>query len=464
MSTTPDPTPDDTDAPAGARSDALVMFGLSGDLGDKKLLPALAELADAGEIDHPVVAVGRRELSVDELRSRLREAIDDRGDEAPAIDDRTVDRLDLHYVRGDVDDAATFEAIADAIGDASRSTVYAALPPQLFGTVAGELAASAFGSDARLVLEKPFGNDEASARELWEEITSQIEPERLFVVDHFLAKASIENLLTVRTHNALIANNLQPGLVRRIDVIMHESGGVDGRGSFYESVGAIRDVVQNHMLQLLALATMRRPADDSDEAYLTARQRLLDAVAPADPATATLGQYEGYRRLDDVDDDSSVETFAVLEVAIDADPWRGVPIRLVTGKCLHEQRTAVVFTVGTRRPDDRAEPADGAGHGDGAGCGRLVFDISPTPCISMELEVLDPDGHGATSVTLAAPQQERHDGLSDYATMLRGALHGERRHFATIDGILAGWRVVDPVLSDRPAVVDYRPGTLGPTT
>jgi glucose-6-phosphate 1-dehydrogenase len=440
---------------ASGRSDALVMFGLTGDLGAKKLFPAIAELAGSGELDHPVVAVGRRELGVDELRSRLRDAIADRADDAPTVDEHAADQLDLHYVRGDVGDADTFEAIADAIGGASRPTVYAALPPDLFGTIAGALADSTLGADSRLVLEKPFGEDAMSARELWDEITSRLAPERLFVVDHFLAKAAIENLVTVRTHNALIANNLQPGLVRRIDVLMHESGGVDGRGSFYESVGAIRDVVQNHMLQLLALATMERPDDDGDAAYLDARQRLLEAVTPIE--RATFGQYVGYRELDDVDDDSAVETFAELEVGIDADPWREVPVRLVTGKRLHEQRTAVVITVGTDRSGTEETHDD-------PGCGRLVFDISPTPCISIELEVLDPDDHQPAVMTLAARQDEHHDGLGDYATMLRDALHGERRHFATIDGILAGWRIVDPVLRDRPEVIPYEPGTSGPTT
>jgi glucose-6-phosphate 1-dehydrogenase len=444
MTTVPDPLHDDA-----GRADALVMFGLTGDLGEKKLVPALVELAAAGELDLPVVAVGRSDVAADEIRARLSDALADHealsGDRAAIT---AIEELELTFVRGGVDDDATWEQIADAVDGAELPLVYAALPPDLFGTLASRLSSSALADTARLIVEKPFGDDEASARALWDEITAEIGPERLFVVDHFLAKTAIENLLTVRTRNAVIANNLRPGLVRHIDVLMHEDGGVDGRGSFYESVGAVRDVVQNHMLQLLALATMSAPDDDTDDAYLAARQQLLDAVAPVDPSTVTLGQYDGYRDLDDVDDDSDVATYASLALAIDVEPWRGVPVRLVTGKRLHEQRTAVVFSI-------RSDHADG--------CGRIVFDISPRPCISIELDVLDGDGeHDVRTIRLAARPDDRHDGLSDYATMLRGGLRGERRHFATIDGILAGWRVVDPIGHDRPEVERYTPGSSGP--
>ncbi|MFP5488927.1 MAG: hypothetical protein ACLGHQ_11550 [Acidimicrobiia bacterium] len=432
----------------GERADALVMFGLTGDLGDKKLFPALAELVAAGELDLPLVSVSRSELGPDEIRSRILDALDDAGAErARAV----ANELDVRSVSGGVDDDATWADIAEHLDGCDRPVVYAALPPDLFGTLAARVASSDLPDTARLVIEKPLGHDEASARELWDDITSRIDPERVFVVDHFLAKTAIENLLTVRTCNAVIANNLRPGTVRRIDVVMHETGGVDGRGSFYESVGAVRDVVQNHVLQLLALATMDAPADGSDEAYLAARQDLLASIRPVDPARVVLGQYVGYRDLDDVDDDSDVETYASLEVAIDQDPWRGVPVHLVTGKQLHEQRTAVVFTV-------QSDDAGGAG-----ACGRLAFDVSPSPCISIDLDVLDGDGHTTRTITLAGRPDDDHGGLGDSATMLRGALVGERRHFATIDGILAGWRVVDPIARARPEVRRYEPGAAGPS-
>jgi glucose-6-phosphate 1-dehydrogenase len=431
-----------------SRADALVMFGLTGDLGDKKLLPALAELAAGGELDHPVVAVSRSGVGAEELRDRIIEALDDPVDPAVA---EAVRALDLRAVEGGIDDDAVWEAIAGHLTDAERPVVYAALPPDLFGTTAERVGGSRLPDTTRLVVEKPFGHDAASAQELWDDVTSWVAAERVFVVDHFLAKTAIENLLTVRTCNAVIANNLRLGLVDRIDVLMHESGGVDGRGSFYESVGAIRDVVQNHMLQLLALATMPRPADDSDAAYLDARRRLLAAIDPVDPALVTLGQYVGYRDLEDVVDDSDVETFAELALAIDAEPWRGVEVRLTTGKRLHEQRTAVVFTI-------RSDHARGPG--------RLVFDVSPSPCISIELDVLDVvdgDDHRVGTISLAGRPDADHDGLGDYATMLRSALLGERRHFATIDDILAGWRIVDPIGgARRPAVTPYEPGSSGP--
>ncbi len=431
------------------RGDGLVMFGLTGDLGEKKLLPSLVELAAAGEIDHPVIGVGRSELSAGDLRQRLVAALHSHDDLAADPSARAaVDALDLEYVRGDAGDDDTWARVAAALPGAELPVVYAALPPGLFATIAERIARSPLAGATRLVVEKPFGDDEESARELWHEVTGYIDPSRLFVVDHFLAKSAIENLLTVRTCNSVIANNLRPGLVERVDVLMAESGGVDGRGSFYESVGAVRDVVQNHLLQLVALATMQPPSEPSDEAYRASRRRLLDAIAPVDPAEVLLGQYDGYRDLDDVDDDSTVETFADLELRIGLEPWIDVPIRLVTGKCLDEQRTAVIITV--RSPNAR-------------GPGRLVFDISPSPCISIELDVLDASGdHGLTPIVLAGRPDDRHDSLGDYATMLRSALDGERRHFATIDDILAGWRVVDPIRRDRPPLQSYAPGSRGP--
>lgn len=436
-STTPAATPD--------RADALVMFGLTGDLGEKKLLPALGELALAGELEHPVVVVSRSGVGVEELRDRIAEALDDHPCEDDAVE-ATVAALDLRTVEGGVDDPTTWQAVAEEFDERTRPVVYAALPPGLFASTADRLARSDLPGATRLVIEKPFGHDRTSAQQLWDDVTAAIDPSRLLVVDHFLAKTAIENLVTVRTCNAVIANNLQSGLVERIDVLLHESDGVDGRGSFYESVGAVRDVVQNHMLQMLALATMRRPDDDSDGAQAQARRELLAAIEPVDPHAVALGQYEGYRDLDDVDGGSEVETYASLELSIDADPWRGVPVRLETGKALHEKRTAVVFTV-------RSDEAPGSG--------RIVFDVSPSACISMELEVLGGD-HDVRTITLAAPPHADHDGLGDYATMLRSALRGERRHFADIESILAGWRIVDPIFDRRPEVRPYPPGSTGP--
>lgn len=427
-------------------ADALVMFGLTGDLGTKKLLPALGELAVAGFLDQPVVAVARSGIGSDQLKEQIAEALD-----AGTFDDDDLEtairELDLRTVEGGVDEDATWSSITDQLGGCELPVVYAALPPSLFGTTASRVARSDLPTTTRLVIEKPFGQDMASAQQLWDDVTAAIEPHRLFVVDHFLAKTAIENLSTVRTCNAVIANNLLPGLVERIDVLLHEAGRVDGRGSFYESVGAVRDVVQNHMLQTLALATMRAVEDSTEEAYLAARQELLEAIEPVDPRRVTLGQYDGYRELDDVADDSEVETYASLELTIDADPWRGVPVRLETGKALHEKRTAVVFTI-------RSDHADGRG--------RIVFDVSPRPCISIELDVLAGEDHEVEPVTLAARPDDDHDGLGDYATMLRSALRGERRHFATIDGILAGWRIVDPISRRRPDVRRYAPGSSGP--
>lgn len=431
-------------------ADALVMFGITGDLGDKKLLPALAELAAAGRLDHPVVGVGRREIAPDELADRLRSAIDERADDSP-LDPGIVDELDLHYVSGDATDPATFDSVLDVIGPCAQPVVYGALPPSLFGDLARALDASDMPDVTRLVVEKPFGENAESARELYDDITTTLDPDRLFIVDHFLAKPAIENLLTVRTKNALLANSLRQGLVERVDLVFAEDGGVDGRGSFYESVGALRDVVQNHLLQELALATMDPPDDDSVDAYVAARRRLLESIRPADPTLAIRGQYDGYRDLDDVDAASDVETFVGLELRIDREPWRDVPITITTGKRLADPRNVLTITLADSCLAGRHVPNN-----------RIEFAIKPTPSVAFDLAMLDPETHRPVRVRVSHDHRDDHGLLSDYAVMLDNAKRGERRHFADIEGIVAAWHVIDPLLVDPPPLERYAPGTDGP--
>jgi glucose-6-phosphate 1-dehydrogenase len=435
----------------GDRADALVMFGLTGDLGGSKLLPALADLAAAGRLDIPVVGAGRRDHDDAALREDLDRALAERADgDDPHRPSGAA--ADVRYVSGDATDRDTFDRIAELLGDVRLPVVYMALPPSLFGEAAQALAASGMPPSTRLVVEKPFGADEESARELYAAITAEIDPEQLYIVDHFLAKPAIENLLTVRTSNSLLANSLRPELVERVEVVLAEDGGVDGRGSFYESVGAIRDVLQNHLLQLLAFATMDPPADPtSDTALHGARQALLDAVLPIRPDLVVRGQYDGYRDLDDVADDSDVETFVSAPVRIDNDRWRDVPITIVTGKRLADPRCEVVVTLADTCLVGHAVPGN-----------RIVFGVKPEPCLSFDLAMLDPDEHELRTTRVSTSTSERHGELGDYATMLVNALDGEHRHFATIDSVLAGWRVVDPVLADPPPLRNYEPDDHGP--
>jgi glucose-6-phosphate 1-dehydrogenase len=254
----------------------------------------------------------------------------------------------------------------------------------------------------------------------------------------------------VRAVNPLLANSLDADHVDAIDMIMHESGGVDGRGSFYEGVGAIRDVVQNHLLQMLAMVTMEPPTDDSDAAHHDARHNLLSVVESVRPGDIVLGQYSGYRELDGVADDSDVETFAWLALSIDNERWRGVPISIRTGKRLDEDRTEVVFHLRNTSPHHTK-------HGN-----RIRFSVKPAASVSFDLDVIDPTTHDSRPATVVACGPDDHGDLGDYAVMFDNAMRGDTRHFAQIDGIVEAWRVLAPVLDDEFPLHEYEPGSTGP--
>ena len=434
------------------RSDALVMFGLTGDLGRKKLFPAIYELAADGRIDGPVIGVGRSSHTDADLRRMFEEALaDHRPPDGSAVDLDVARAVDLVYVTGDSTEQTVYDELAERLADRQRPLVYAALPPHLFGSVASGIAAADLPDTTRLVVEKPFGDGVESARDLYADITTSISPDRLFIVDHFLAKAAIENMLIVRAVNPLLANSLDAAHVDAIDLVMHESGGVDGRGSFYEGVGAIKDVVQNHLLQMLAMVTMETPDDDSDEAHHDARRALLGAIEPVRPNDVVLGQYAGYRELDDVADDSAVETFVSLVLSIDNDRWRGVPISLRTGKRLDEDRTEAIFHLRNTSPNHSS-------HGN-----RIRFAVKPDAAVSFDLDVMSPDTHQPRPTSVVACGPDGHGALGDYAVMFDNAMQGDTRHFARIDGVVEAWRVLAPLHEHDIPVDPYEPDSSGPT-
>lgn len=428
------------------------MFGLTGDLGRKKLFPALYELAAAGVLDVPIIGVGRSEHSDDELREMFRDAL---ADHAPAdgsdVDWAIVDGVALRYLAGDSADAATFDELAARLDGAQAPLIYAALPPDLFGDVAAGIEASNLASGTRLVVEKPFGHDVESSQQLWNDITSRMPEDRLFIVDHFLAKSAVENIAVFRHANALIANSLDRDHVTAIDIEMSEQGDVDGRGSFYEGVGAINDVVQSHLLQTLALALMDPPDDSSADDFRRERSAMLAAVRPVDPATVVLGQYDGYREHDGVADDSRVETYVSMELAVDNDRWRGVPINIWTGKHLENTSTSVTFHLASPSNSPSTVP------------NRVRFEIKPTAAVALDISALNADTHEPEPVTVHACPPSRHGALGDYATMFDNALSGEQRHFATIDGIVEAWRIIEPITGADLELHPYAAGSSGPT-
>jgi glucose-6-phosphate 1-dehydrogenase len=439
------------DASTSPRGDALIMFGLTGDLGRSKIIPALAELrGDQRLEDIPLVGVGRTERTDGDLRALVRDALPTSADVV-----RSDLAARLRYVQGDATEVATFDALADRLDDARNPVVYAAVPPAVFGEVAHAIEASRLPEGTRIVVEKPFGSDAASARALFDDMMDAVGAERVFIVDHFLAKAAVENLLTVRTTNALLDTVLHRRAVKAIRVEMLEREDVAGRGSFYEQVGVVDDVVQNHLVQLAALALMERPADDSDESYHAARSATIRAMS-IDPDSVVLGQYVGYGDHDDVDADSDTPTFCSFTLSVDADRWRGVPIEVVGGKALDTDSTAVVFEL--------VEPGDNT----------IRFGVKPDATIAVDIQLLDSttDHHAGASTstrrsqaTLCGPNE--HGRLGDYATLLDDALDGTKRHFAHIDDVVHGWELVatisGPGHDERGTVRRYDPGTAGPS-
>lgn len=411
------------------RGDALVVFGLTGELGHDELLPAIVLLHATGRLGVPVLGVGR--TAPEDVDGLLRDAIDEPlARRTGSTADELVDAIDLRFVAGDATRDDTWDEIADELGDVRCPTVYAALPPALLGDVARSLAASRLPDATRLVLEKPFGEDRASAIALYDEVTGHIDPERLFLVDHFLAKAPVRSLPVVRSSPA-IASALRAGSVRGVAVDFPESGGLEGRGSFYESVGVVADVVQNHLLQTVAQA-LKEPGEP--------RADLLRAIAPIDPDMTVLGQYEGYLDLDDVDGDSKVPTLLDTLLEVDTDRWRGVPIRLRTGKRVADGPFAVTWALEGDPPTS------------------VVARLKPAPAIEIELATLDPDTHGTVTGRARLDLAADHGALDAYAVVLHDALCGERRHMADIDEIVECWRIVEPVLGAVDELVVYPPG------
>ncbi len=426
-----------------SNANVLVLFGITGDLGKKKLFPAIVELARAGLLDGPVIGVGRSDHSDDDLWDMLVGATDESARGLKST-------LDLAYCKGDSTETDVYDRIAARVEEQDRVVVYTALPPSLFAGVAEQVGSSAFADRARLVLEKPFGNDRASACELFSAVTKAIDSERVFAVDHFLAKAEVEHLARFRYANPIIDAAFDRNHVDRIEVTMAEAFGVDGRGSFYDSVGALRDVVQNHLLQLIAVLLMDEPADDSAAAFDETRADLLRAMEPLDPASVVLGQFDGYLDIEGVAEDSTVETFVAAKLHVDNARWKGVDIHLRTGKELESSVTEVKVCLGAN---------------------SIRFGIKPDTAIVLELQVDDeptevavcgPRGHTVGEGGVLASGLDKGGPLGDYATMFAGALSDDHRHFARIADIERAWEIVDPVLDRDHAPTIYPRGSAGP--
>ena len=441
---------------SASRSDALVLFGVTGDLAHKMIFPALYAMAKRGNLKIPVIGVAFPQWSLMRLRKRVTDSVKRSG----GIDNqRVLDRLlsQLKYVSGDYNDPGTFTAIGKALGRARRPAHYLAIPPSLFETVIKGLGAAKLADHARVIVEKPFGRDLASARELNHVAQKVFPQDSIFRIDHFLGKEAIMNILYFRFANSFLEPIWNRNYVASVQVTMSEKIGVDGRGAFYETAGCLRDVIENHLFQVVALLAMEPPADRDFGAVHSEKAKVFEAMRPLTPDDLVRGQYAGYRKEPDVAKNSDVETFCALRLFIDSWRWEGVPWYLRSGKYLAETATEIVVEL---KPPPQKLFADSA-----PATGRanyLRFRLSPGSAVAL-----------AARVKLAGKEfvgdqrelylfEEQGGEEAPYERLLTDAMVGDGALFTREDAVEAAWAVVDPVLKNHNRARPYKRHSWGP--
>lgn len=436
------------------RSDALVVFGATGDLAHKQIFPALQALIRHDRLNMPIIGVAKSGWNLEQLKARAKDSLERHGRPDPAIDEKLFDQL--QYIDGDYADAATFNRLRELLGAAQRPLYYLAIPPTLFGTVASGLAQADCVKQARVVVEKPFGRDLDSARELNAILHRYFSEPSIFRIDHFLGKEAVQNLIYFRFANPLIEAAWNHRHVESVQITMAENFGVAGRGKFYEEAGAIRDVVQNHLLEVIACLAMECPSGVDHGAKCDERSRLLKAIRTLTPDDVVRGQFRGYRSEAGVAADSQVETFAALRFQIDNDRWAGVPFYVRTGKCLAVTATEVLVRFKAPKRPVLSEPG-------GSNDSYCRFRLDRETVIALGARIKKP-GEGMTgeSTELVAHRQA-NDEMMPYERLLGDALDGDSTLFAREDSVEAAWRVVDPILGQTTPLYEYEPNTWGPS-